>query len=344
MITMKLHRLQLPLQHKFTIARGTTVEQQSLVVELQVDGISGYGEVTENEYYGHTCQSISDSLKLAEPLLQDYLHQPPETIWEPMKDALQGDLFALSALDMAAHDIHARRSGKSLWQTWGLTWDRVPESSYTLGIDHIDQMVAKLHEQPDWNIYKIKLGTDHDLEIVSQLRRYTNATFRVDANCSWSPQQTITNSKSLKGLGVEFIEQPLTADASDADKRTVFEQSALPIIADESCQTKADVGKCRDYFHGINVKICKCGGLTPAKEMLQQAREWGMKTMVGCMIESSIGISAAAHLLPLLDYADLDGAVLLSHDPAAGVQLENGRITMSRLPGTGAQLIEPTQR
>jgi L-alanine-DL-glutamate epimerase-like enolase superfamily enzyme len=195
-----------------------------------------------------------------------------------------------------------------------------------------------LQAEPHWPIYKIKLGTKKDIAIVSELRKHTDAIFRVDANCGWSANETIANSLELKSFNVEFIEQPLPITAAREEKRRVFEKSAIPVLADEDCQVIDDVVACHELYHGINVKLCKCGGLSPALTMLHKARELGMKTMVGCMIESSIGISGAAQLLPLLDFADLDGASLLSHDPAAGVKIVNGKIEKPHLPGTGASL------
>ncbi|MCP4508807.1 MAG: dipeptide epimerase, partial [Fuerstiella sp.] len=160
-----------------------------------------------------------------------------------------------------------------------------------------------------------------------------------DANCAWSAEETIANSHQLKELNVEFIEQPMEATQWEAMKQ-VRADSVLPVIADESCLVESDVVKCVGRFHGVNVKLCKCGGLTPAVRMLQQARTHGMKTMVGCMVESTVGISAAAQLLPLLDYADLDGAVLLAEDPADGVKVINGRVCLSDRCGNGAQLVQ----
>ncbi len=202
----------------------------------------------------------------------------------------------------------------------------------------IQKMIEKLNEQPDWPVYKIKLGTDNDLEIVRQLRQITEAKFRVDANCGWTADQAIENSKALAELNVEFIEQPLPVDASLPEKQKLFEAAALPIVADEDCQVVSDVKKCEGQYHGVNIKICKCGGLTPALSMLRQASTLGMKTMVGCMIESSIGISSAAQLLPLLDFADLDGAILLREEPAKGVEIVNGNVTMPASPGCGSSV------
>lgn len=330
---LSLHRVELPLKRTFTISRESMDVQHSLVVTLEHDGLVGYGEVTENAYYGHTLDAIEEALYSAEPWLSRYIDEFPEQVWPDAEVALN-ERFALSALDMAAHDLWARRNGERLYESWGLAWKDIPPSSYTIGIDTVDIMVAKLQEMPDWEVYKIKLGTPNDLDIVTQLRQHTDARFRVDANCAWTVSQTIENSHQMASLEVEFIEQPLPPNASDADRIEVFKNSALPIIADENCQVESDVAKCHGQFHGVNVKICKCGGLTPAKRMLVRARQLGMKTMVGCMVESSIGISGAAHLAPLLDYADLDGAVLLRKEPATGVVIDRGHIQLA--PGLGS--------
>lgn len=337
-MNMNLYRVELPLTHPFTIFRGTLVNQPSLYVELEQGGITGYGEVTEDSYYGHTFESITASLEKARGLLERLVTENPLELWEAFRDAMEGDRFALSGLDIAAHDWFGKRLGQPCWEIWGLDWEGIPESSYTIGIDSVDKMVAKLRERPDWGIYKIKLGTGNDLEIVRRLREETDAVFRVDANCGWQVDEAIANSKELQKLGVQFIEQPLPPEASEADKRRLYSESALPIVADEDCQVETDVARCQGLYHGVNVKVSKCGGLTPALQMLREARQLGMKTMVGCMIESSVGISGAAQLLPLLDYVDLDGAVLLRDEPASGVTVERGQIGNCQQPGCGAHL------
>ena len=339
---LNTYTLKLPLAHPFTISRGTMTEQSSLVVQLLSDGISGWGEVTQNRYYNRTVQSLAQSVEKAKPMLPKILSQPPEATWPLLMELLDGDTFAVSAIDNAAHDWHAQKNGLPTWKYWGLAWNSQVKSSYTIAIDSIDKMLAKLHEQPNWPIYKIKLGTNDDLSIVRSLRQATEATFRVDANCGWSAEQAVELSHALKELNVEFIEQPLPREASDSDQELVYAESALPIIADESCQTESDVTTCIGKFHGINVKICKCGGLTPALRMLRQAKAQGLKTMVGCMVESSIGISAAAQLLPLLDYADLDGSALLASDPTEGVSVTDGMISLRAGNGHGCWLpVEP---
>lgn len=337
---MKLtwHRASLPLKDPFTISRGTIRHQSSLIVSLSHADQTGYGETTCNTYYQHTYDSLEASLTIVRDALSNLECLPPEELYYIVQPLIPDDTFALSAVDMAAYDLYGKIYGLSTRKLLGLEETGSTQSSYTLGIDSIPEMIRKYREQPGWPIYKIKLGTPHDLEIVRALRAETDAVIRVDANCAWTVSQAIENSKALAELGVEFIEQPLPADAPREARREVFLHSHLPIIADESCRREPDVTDCRDVFHGINIKLCKCGGLTPAARMLRQARSWGMRTMVGCMIESTVGISAAAQLLPLLDYADLDGAVLLAADPAEGVRITQGHLCFSPRPGNGIEL------
>ena len=335
---LTLHKLALPLEFELRISRGRMISQKSLIVELQHNEFTGLGEVTANTYYRQTLSSLAHDIDSVRPIIETANITDPEQLWNTLSPTLKNSTFALCAIDLAAHDLFAQIQGQPLFETWGLTAANMPRSSYTIGIDSIENMICKLKSHNDWPCYKIKLGTPNDIEIVEALRAHTKANFRVDANCAWSPDEAINNSARLAELGVEFIEQPLPANATDDDKRQVFEHSVLPIIADESCLVEDDVEACDGLFHGINVKLSKCGGLTPALRMLKSARQLGMKTMVGCMVESSIGISAAAHLAPLLDYADLDGAVLLKDEPATGVRIENGEIRFSDRAGSGAIL------
>lgn len=338
---MKLlwRRISLPLKDPFTISRGTLHHQHCLIVSVSQGEQTGYGEVTCNSYYGHTYESLEASLLRVRELFADMELAHPFELFDRCRSVIPEDNFALSAVDGAVHDLYGKVQGIPTTETLDLPPTGETCSSYTLGIDSIEEMVRKYREQPGWPIYKIKLGTPHDLDIVRALRQETDAIIRVDANCAWTPQQAIETSHQLAQLGVEFIEQPLPADASRDEQLEVFQNSVLPVIADESCRTEADVEACHGLFHGINVKLCKCGGLTPASRMLRQAREFGMKTMVGCMIESTVGISAAAQLLPLLDYADLDGATLLAEDAARGVRIENGRVVFSSISGNGIELV-----
>lgn len=332
-----LRQFDLKLKHTFTISRESHDIQPSLVVELKDGEFSGFGEATSNPYYGITVEKMMNDINAVSSEIKNVDGLTPKEFWQKIHSYFKHNMFALCALDLAYNDLYAKRIGKKLYEYWNLDTSKNPLTDYTIAIDSIEKMVFKLKELP-WPIYKIKLGTDNDIEIVKELRKHTDAVFRIDANCGWTPEETINNAVELKKLGVEFLEQPLKADNWEGHKE-VFKHSVLPVIADESCQVEADVAKCHNHFHGVNVKLTKCGGLTSGKRMLEQARSLGMKTMVGCMTESSVGISAIAHLLPLLDYVDMDGALLLSEDIAKGVIIKDGVTTYSELNGTGVALL-----
>jgi len=337
-VKLSTHSFELPLKHVFTISRESIDSQGSLVVELSDGTHQGFGEATTNAYYGVTIDTMRKSLKAVQDLVAATEQIDPDSFWHAAAQCMPDDPFALCALDEAAHDLWGKQQGAPVYQLWGLDPKKIPVSCFTIGIDEIPTMVQKIREVPDWPIYKIKLGTDHDLEIIRQLRKHTDTVFRVDANCGWDAEQAVRNSIELKKLNVEFIEQPLPRE-DRAGAKHVYENSALPIVADESCISEADVPKCHNHFHGINIKLVKCGGLTPARRMIAQAHKLGMKVMVGCMVESTVGISAIAQLLPLLDYVDMDGAELISQDIAAGVKLEQGLCQYANENGTGAQLL-----
>ncbi|MEE8451229.1 MAG: dipeptide epimerase [Thermoguttaceae bacterium] len=336
-MNLTLHRFDLPTRHPFTISRGTTTVQRTLIVELEQDGMYGYGEAPEAEYYGATIETMTDALESVRSEIEKHTLDDPAVLWETMRPVLRQATFCQCAVDTAAHDLWGKLRGEPVWKLWGLSLDNIPPSDYTIGIDTIDVMVAKLKEFPDFPVYKIKLGTADDVEIVRRLREHTEAPFRVDANCAWSMHETIENSAALRDLGVEFIEQPLPPDALDGMKQ-VMRGSVLPIVADESCQVESDVDGCDGLFQGVNIKLVKCGGLTPARRMITRARRLGMNVMVGCFTESTVGISAIAQLLPLVDYADLDGALLLARDVATGVTVENGQVIYPNENGCGVTM------
>lgn len=334
---LTIHEFDLPLAHTFTISRESITVQKTLIVELEEDGYHGYGEATTNNYYGFTFENMAAALERVRGDLAAQSLEDPATLWQQLHPQLHDNPFAQCALDQAAHDLWGKKLGQPVHRLWGLESNNLPPTDYTIGIDEIDVMVAKMQEFPDWPIYKIKLGTPHDLDIVRALRAHTASKFRVDANCGWSAEETIRNSHELKQLDVEFIEQPLPADQGAAMER-VYRESALPVIADESCIVEADVPRCVNRFHGINIKLVKCGGLTPARRMIDEARKLGLQVMVGCMTESTVGISAIAQLLPLLDYVDMDGALLLAKDIATGVTIDRGQCKYSEVNGCGVTL------
>ena len=336
---MNLHvqGLDLPLKHRFTIAHQSREVQETLIVRLEEDGLFGLGESTTNPFYGITLDNMREALEKFKPVLLGGKWNTPAELWELGKEIFRDNPFAQCALDQAAWDLYTKKKGKKLYKYLNLNPQRIPTTNFTIGIDTVEKMCAKLREV-EWPIYKIKLGTDQDLEIVRELRKNTNSIFRVDANCAWTVDKAISYSEELALLGVEFIEQPLAKDNLEG-MREVFAHSKLPLIADESCISEADVDKCQGRFHGVNIKLVKAGGITPALRMIQQAKALGMKTMVGCMTESSVGISAIANIAPLLDYVDMDGAMLLAKDPAKGVRIFPDEVRFPEGPGIGAELL-----
>jgi len=331
---LTLHEANIPIRHPWTTTHGTRTHQRNLIVELSDAGHSGFGEGASIPYYGVTYDTMAAALEAIRPTIEAATFNDPVELWDRMHPLLADQMFALCALDEAATDLWGKRLGKPVHELYGLDISKAPRSDYTIGIDTIEKMVAKMKEFDGWPIYKIKLGTDDDIAIVRELRKHTDAVFRVDANCGWDAEQTIANSHELAKLNVEFIEQPLEADDWDEMKK-VLAESVLPVIADESCILEADVEKCKGFFHGVNVKLTKCGGQTPARRMLAHARDLGLKTMVGCMTETSVGISAIAQLLPMLDYVDMDGALLLDGDVADGVALDKGQVGFPGANGNG---------
>jgi len=342
MIDLAHRGFGLPLKHPFTISRSTVAVQESLIVQVHEAGCFGYGEATTNDYYHATLESMAAAIERMRPSLAAASLATDEdgtALAELLARAAAelGDApFPLCSLDMALHDLWARLRGRPLGELWGLDPAAGPLSNFTIGIDTLPVMVSKLAEVADWPIFKIKLGSGDDLAIIRELRQHTAKPFRVDANCGWTARQAIELSGPLAELGVEFIEQPLPA--GDPGMREVRKHSVLPVIADESCVREDDVDRCRDEFHGINIKLVKCGGLAPARRMIARARELGLEVMCGCMTESTVGISALAQIVPLLDHVDIDGAALLAEDIASGVRVEAGRRIYPDRPGTGVEL------
>lgn len=329
---------ELQLRNTFKTAHSQRDVQKSIIVSLKQDGITGFGEVTVNTYFEITLEMILAELDRAMVAIAAFDFEDPETLHEYLLKEVEIHNFPLCAIDEAAYDWYGKHKGQPTHAFLGSHGRHIPMTDFTIGIDTVEKMVSKMLNFP-WPIYKIKLGTSEDLHIVRELRQHTEAIFRVDANCGWSATETIKNSAPLAELGVEFIEQPL--DPVDVEgMKEVFHSSALPVIADESCQTEADVADCVGLFHGINIKLTKCGGITPAMRMIKHARSENMKVMAGCMTESSVGISAVCQIAPLLDYIDADGTLLITNDPARGVTFNNGSILYSEINGNGVELIK----
>ena len=346
-MTLTIHPHNLPLQDPFRIAHESRTVQPTLIVELRDEdsGLSGLGEAPMTKYYGLDSETCAATLRSLAPAfgaqgVKELRGRGVKVVLGGLERALRDvNPFLRCALDVALHDLRAKLEGKRLGVLWEQDRTRQIPTCYTIGLAPVDEMVRKLRAKP-WPVYKIKLGRgDDDVAIIRELRRHTEAPFYVDANTGWTARQTIDYSGPLQELGVVFIEQPLRPGEVKGQAE-VHRHAALPIFADESCQTEADVAKCADLFSGINIKVVKCGGLLPARRMIAHARRLGLQVMAGCMTESSVGISAIAQLLPELDYADLDGAMLLAREPATGVTFDpaTGYARYPDRPGTGAAL------
>ena len=334
---MKIQSISYSLRfkHPFTISRGTKTHQPTLIVSLEQFGLTGYGEAPAISYYHIPVEKMMADLEQKKPVIEKFAITEPSRFWHFLHHLIPDNPFLVCALDIAAWDLYGKMQKKPLYACWKLDIREGPLTDYTIGIDSIEKMLDKMQEKP-WPIYKIKLGTPEDANIIRALRKNTNSIIRVDANSGWTLRQALDLIPALYECGVEFIEQPLAKEDMDG-MRVLFEKSPIPLIADESCVSEKDVEQCHGLFHGINIKLTKCSGLTPALRMIENARKLGMKVMAGSMNESSIGSAAIGHLLPLLDYVDMDGPLLLDEDIASGLQIENGKVTLSGRAGLGIE-------
>ena len=327
-------QFELTLKHAFTIARGSRDVSPVVIVELEHDGITGYGEAAPSTRYGETIETVEAFLsRLDFSNFEDPFQL--ETILDYVDRVEEENSAAKASVDIALHDWLGKKLSIPLHQYWGLDANRTPVTSFTIGIDKPEVVDQKVREAVEYPILKIKLGGPNDEEMIRTIRKVTQKTLRVDANEGWTTREVAAERiRWLEQEGVEFVEQPMPAD--DLEGITwVRERINLPLIADESSVRLHDVPKLQGVFDGINIKLMKCTGLREAMRMIHTARACGLKVMLGCMIESSLGITAAAQLSPLVDYADLDGNVLVSNDPFEGVLIIDGKLRLPNRPGIG---------
>jgi L-alanine-DL-glutamate epimerase-like enolase superfamily enzyme len=336
-MTVSYKIFELPFKYPFTISKGTKTVQPTFIVELDYFGIKGYGEAPAIAYYNIPVEKMAADLEAKKMFVEKFALTDPERYWHYLHHLFPQNPFLVCALDMAGWDIYGKLKRKQLHQLWGLDTSNTPLTDYTIGIADIEVMVQKMKAMP-WPIYKVKVGADNDLEMVAALRKETDAVLRVDANAGWTLEQALQKIPVLKTLGVEMVEQPLAKDDWEGMK-VLYQQSELPLYADESCVSEQDVAKCAGHFHGINIKLTKCSGITPARRMIEAARKLNLKVMMGCMNESSVGTAAIAQFAPLLDMVDMDGPLLLSQDIARGVGFERGKIIYNDLPGLGIDML-----
>jgi L-alanine-DL-glutamate epimerase-like enolase superfamily enzyme len=325
--------------HPFIISRGGSSEYRVVRVTLTApDGATGWGEAAPSKFYGETANTVVDVLPLLADALQGTDGWSIEAIEHALARTIRFNGAARAAVSAALHDMMGKRLGVPLYKLWGLDPAASPPTSFTVGIAPdeatLRQRVAEAAQYP---VLKIKLGTSWDERIVRVVRELApNKVLRVDANAAWTPKSALRIIPLLQELGVEFVEQPLRPD-DIAGLRFVRDRSALPIIADESCLVSADIPKLAGAVDGINIKLAKCGGLREALRMIATARAHDMLVMAGCMIESSLGITAAAQFAPLLDCVDLDGAALVSNDPYMGATIDGGVVRLPDKAGLGVE-------
>ena len=339
MIALAYSRVTVHTTNPFVIARGSMSEYTRVHVTVSdADGAQGMGEAAPSAYYGETADTVVAALETLRRIVEAADPWALEDLEAAMVRTLPGNAAARVAVSAAVHDLVGRRLGVPLYRLWGLTPAHAPPSSFTIGIAPTeDELVRRVVQASAYPVLKVKLGTDRDDDIMRTVRGAApHKVLRVDANGAWTPAHAVEMIERLARYGVEFVEQPLPADDLDG-LRFVRERSALPIIADESCVTSVDIPRLAGAVDGINIKLAKCGGLREAQRMIATARAHGLRVMMGCMIETSLGITAAAHLAPLLDYADLDGAALLADDPCVGAAIVGGRIDIPDAPGLGVR-------
>jgi L-Ala-D/L-Glu epimerase len=338
MIQLSYKKINLPFTHPFRISKGMKTHQPALIVRLDYFGKTGYGEAPAINYYDITVEKMIEDLESKRTFVEKFSLSDPERYWHYLHHLFPKNPFLVCALDMAAWDIYGKMKKKQLYQLWDLDTTTAPITDFTIGIDSAEVMLKKMKETP-WPIYKIKVGFENDMEILETLRKETNAVFRVDANAAWTVEEALHKIPIMKNLGVEFVEQPLAKDDWDGMK-ILFEKSSLPLIADEACVSEHDVQKCVNHFHGINIKLTKCSGITPARRMIAKARELDLKVMIGCMNESAIGTAAIAQLAPMLDYVDMDGTLLLAENFGNSVSFKEGKIIYNDKLGLGVDVPE----
>ena len=333
---MEAEYLELRTRHPFIIARGGRSDYRTIWVRLRdADGHEGWGEAAPSGFYGESAETVLAALDVYAAGMPEspFDIEEAERRWESM---LRINASARAALSTALHDLVAKRLGVPLYRLWGLDPAKAPRSTFTIGLDTPDRIRLKVEEAAEYPILKIKLGTDHDVEILRTIRAATDKEIRVDANCGWTVKQAIGMLPVLQEFGVTVLEQPLPPDQLRG-LAEITRRATIPVIADESCCTAADIPPLVGAVDGINIKLAKCGGLREALRMIAVARAHGMMVMVGCMIESSLGITAAAHFTPLVDIVDLDGAALLSKDPFTGARIDGGQVTLPDGPGLGVR-------
>ncbi|MBR8533991.1 dipeptide epimerase [Carboxylicivirga sediminis] len=333
---LRFKAYDLQLKHTFTIASNSRTTTPVMLVEIEYDGVIGYGEASMPPYLGESHETAAKFLSMVnlEQFESPFLL---EDILAYVDSVMPGNYAAKASVDIALHDLLGKLVGQPLYKMWGLDPDKTPNTSFTIGIDTSDVVREKVEEAAPYKILKVKLGRGNDKEMINTIRSVTDKPLCVDVNQGWKDKHAALDMIHwLKEQGVVFVEQPMSK-VKDAweDMAWLTENSPLPTIADEALQTVADVLPLNGIYSGINIKLMKCGGLRAARKMMTIAHAMDMKVMIGCMTATSCAISAASQISPLVDWADLDGNLLISNDVFDGVKVINGKVTLKDRPGIG---------
>lgn len=329
---------ELKLQHVFTVATYSRTTTPDVQVELTYEGITGYGEASMPQYLGQTVESVTRFLSKVD--LEQFTDPfRVEDILTYVDSLSPGDSAAKAAIDIALHDLVGKLLGAPWYKIWGLTASKAPSTTYTIGIDTAEVVKEKTRECADrFNILKVKLGRDNDKEMINTIRSVTNLPIAVDINQGWTDKQHALDMIFwLKEQGIVMVEQPMPKEMID-ETAWVTERSPLPVFADEAIQRLKDIKAIEGAYSGINIKLMKCTGMREAWKMVNYARARNLKVMIGCMTETSCAVSAAAQLSPAVDFADLDGNLLISNDRFNGMKVVKGKITLPDTPGIGVTL------
>ncbi|MFN7971859.1 MAG: dipeptide epimerase [Acidobacteriota bacterium] len=330
-LTSKIEPLE--TRHTFRISHRGSKAFRNVHLQIEDDVFTGLGEAAPATYHGENADTVMGALGTMEAELGDDPFQI-QSIMDRVNHRITGNAAAKAALEMALYDLVGKRLNAPLYRLLGLTKYQTPLTSFTIGIDDLDTIREKVKLAHAYPVLKVKVGVDRDLQILQAVRDVTDKQLRIDANGAWTAREAVEKIRSMMRFGIELCEQPVAPGDIEA-LRFVRERVDLPIFADESARTAEDVPRLAGAVDGINVKLMKCGGIREAIKMIHLARAFHMKVMIGCMIESSIAITAAAHLSPLVDYADLDGHLLLAVDPFKGVKVDKGKLVLPEGPGLG---------
>ncbi|MEI6049382.1 MAG: dipeptide epimerase [Bacteroidota bacterium] len=333
-MTLRFRPYELQLKHVFTLASGSRSTTPVMLTEIEYENIIGYGEASMPPYLGESHATANSFLKLVD-LIQFASPFLMEEILAYVDQLAPGNYAAKASVDIALHDLVGKLMNQPWYRIWGLNPDHTPNTSFTIGIDKPEVVKEKVREASPYKILKVKLGQGNDKEMIQSVRSVTNTLICVDVNQGWTDRNmALKMTQWLKEQGVVFVEQPMPKSAVD-NIAWLTQNSPLPIIADEAIQTVTDFKKVQGVYSGINIKLMKCGGMRAAYKMINMARALDMKVMIGCMTETSCAVSAAAQLSPLVDWADLDGNLLISNDVFEGIKIKDGKIILPDRPGIG---------